>query len=459
MLEKLREWIMRMMGIKMEEMPSEPDRHRIAYETAKEENITATIAAKLAMLTFADSVSTVDGDGMRAEMIEGILMNLWNDGAKIAAQCMGKGGKVIMPFVHDGHIDITIGDQTRLAIRRMDGSRILAASIILSSWTHDDKLYYLLADYDVRGDVHTIRYKATDSEGNEVELHALEPWAEIEPEIVIRGVDRVLLGFLRCPRDNRKENQTYGVPITFGAENSIRELMEHMKIYRREFLLTRPMLGLDSTLWRSFGGDDKPFGIKEVRKTVQDGDDPFIPVETTSLDAKTPWQHYAPNIRVEAMEKRYNSLARRVEKDCGLSQGILTERQSLNYANKDEVRAAQYDTFSTIKAMRDEWERCMADVAYAVDVLAEAYGLTPAGSRNSYAISYDWDQSLIESTAETFAQMTELHSTGLISDAELRAWETGESIEDAQAWLDEHAEERKNPVDELLKNIGTPAEE
>jgi hypothetical protein len=174
-----------------------------------------------------------------------------------------------------------------------------------------------------------------------------------------------------------------------------------------------------------------------VKRTAQDSDSPFVPVEGMVLDNKTPWQQYAPGIRYEAMEARYNSLLRRVEKDCGLSQGILTERQSVNYANKDEVRAAQYDTFSVIKAMRTAWEKAIADLAYAVDVLAEFYGLTPAGARDQFEIEYDWDMSMVESTTESFQQLSELQSRGMISKAELRQWVRGGTIEEAQEAIEE----------------------
>jgi hypothetical protein len=190
----------------------------------------------------------------------------------------------------------------------------------------------------------------------------------------------------------------------------------------------------------------------DIKRTAQDSDSPFIPVESMVIDGKTPWQQYAPAIRHEAMEARYNSLLRRVEKACGLSQGILTERQSVNYANKDEVRAAQYDTFSVIRAMRAAWEAAIADVAYAADVLAEFYGLTPAGERGRYEIAYDWDMSLIESSAETYAQLSELQSRGMLSKAELRQWVRGGTTEEAQAAIDEiGSSDGESAIERLLR--------
>ena len=192
------------------------------------------------------------------------------------------------------------------------------------------------------------------------------------------------------------------------------------------------------------------------KRQVQDGDDPFIPVESMVIDGKTPWQQYAPSIRHEAMEQRYNTLLRRVEKACGLSQGVLTERQQLNYANRDEVRAAQYDTFSVVHAMRGQWEKAVADAAYAVDVLAEYFGLSPAGARGQYEIAYDWDTSLIESSEQAYQQLSELQSRGIVSKAELRQFVRGGTLEEAQAAIEEidRSGEHESAIDQILNAAG-----
>lgn len=472
MLEKLRNIIFRILGIKANPQPDAPDAYVRNYEDVTGENITATIANKLGMLTFADSectigdaISTANGDaigsgtqglGARSQLISAAITPLWSDGPSIAAQVFGKGGKVLVPSVHDGHIDIQPISQNRMIVKRMDGQRIMEASLLLDTCVIDAEGYWLIAHYSVDGSgTQAIRYRACTQGGAEVPLGIIPKWQSIQPDINITGTDRVLFGFLRCPRDNRKDQQIHGVPITYGAERDIAELVEHIAIYRREFKLSRMMLGLDASLWRDFGRgklDADGVTIADIKRTVQDSESPFIPVESMVIDGKTPWQQYAPNIRIEAMEARYNSLLRRVEKACGLSQGILTDRQQVNYANRDEVRAAQYDTFSIIKAMRQAWETAIQDVAYAIDVLAEFYNLTPSGARGQYEITYDWDTSMIESSTEAFAQMSELQSRGMVSKAELRQWVRGGTLEEAQEAIDEidASSESQSAIDRIL---------
>lgn len=460
MLEKIRTLILRLFGVKTAPVSEGPDNYTRNYENINSENITAIISNKLGMLTFSDSTCTVDNKGKRSELIAEVVADVFEKGPVITAQAFGKGGKVLIPFVHDGHIDVQAISQNRMLVRRMDGDKIMDVSILLDTCVIDTEGYWLIADYtvDENGTQH-IRYRACTHAGSEVPITSIPKWQNVQPEISITGTDRALIGFLRCPVDNRKDMHILGVPVTYGATKSIEELVEHIAIYRREFKLSRMMLGLDASLWRDFGRgklDANGVTIDDVKKTAQDSDSPFVPVEGMVLDGKTPWQQYAPSIRHEAMEVRYNSLLRRVEKDCGLSQGILTERQSVNYANKDEVRAAQYDTFSVVKAMRAAWEKAIADLAYAVDVLAEFYGLTPGGSRGQYEIEYDWDLSMVESSAESFQQLSELQARGMISKAELRQWVRGGTLEEAQQAIEEISASKENTseIDRLLSGGG-----
>ena len=473
MWDKLKDWLRQWLGIEVNTADSKsPDAAVRQYENITAENVTATIANKLAMLVFADSTMDVQEEGRenpsaRVVMIRDALAELWEiDASWITAQALGKGGKVLVPVVRGDRVNIDIVDHNRMLIRAMDGHKITSATLIADTETVDNTKYYLLVDYVLENGVQTIRYRVKAENGGWYDVSQIAKWAGITPEITIGNTDRLLFAYLRCPRDNRTDNKLLGVPVTYGAETLVAELVEHANIYRREYKLTRPMLGLDSTLWQNFGDNFSEasaprINIQSLRKTVQDGDDPFIPVEGSSLSDKSIWQYYAPAIRQEAMEQRYQSLCRRVEKACGLSQGILTERQTMNYANRDEVRAAQYDTFSVVKAVRNQWERVLDDLAYSIDVLAERFGLTAAGSRGRYVFEIDWDTSLIESSTEAFAQNMELHAAGMLSDAEMRQWVRGGTIEEAQEAIEEirKDKQRSGALDRILNDPDVGGEE
>ena len=422
------------------------------YEDINEENVTATVSNALASKVFGDSTMLIDGTGKRADMLRDILNTLWADDLPwITAQSFGKGGMVLVPMVTGGEVTISAVNQERFFILSSSGRKATGAALLAEVVEVNDQQYQRWIEYalDAAGN-QVIRTVITDTAGVPQPFDKVPAWASIEPEITIGGTDRLLLAFLKCPRDNRLESKAYGVPITYGAEREVAEIVEHFGIYRREYLLTRPMLGLDVSLWRS--KEDQSAAsvatIDQIKRTVQDSDTPFIPIDTPVMSDKGVWQHFAPAIRQEAMEARLQSLYRRLEKACSLSQGVLTERQALSYANKDEVRAAQYDTFAVLSAMRQNIEQVIDDLAYAVDVLAERFGLTPSGARGSYEIGFDWDYSMIESTEQSYAQLSDLQTRGGIKLARLAAWVTGDTEEEAQKEIDEvKATETSAPID------------
>lgn len=414
------------------------------YEDINGENITATISNALASKVFGDSDMVIDGTGKRVELLQDTLNSLWEDDLPwITAQAFGKGGMVLVPTVTGGEIVITAANQERLFVTSRRGRKASGAVLLAEVATIDTYEYQRWINYTMdENGTQMIQTVITDSSGVLVPFATVPAWASITPEVTIGGTDRLLLGFVRCPRDNRLESKAYGVPITYGAERELLETVEHYNIYRREILLSRMMLGLPATMWKNKNDTAAASitGIDQVKRTVQDDDTPFIPVESGIMDDSGNWQQYAPPIRFEAMEARMNHLYRRLEKACSLSQGILTEHQALSYANKDEVRAAQYDTFAVITAMRKNIEAAMVDVAYAVDVLAERFGLTPAGARGNYEIKFDWDMSMIESSEQTYKQLGDLQTRGGATIKRLNMWVTGndeaaaiKEIEEAKA--------------------------
>ena len=441
MWERLREWVLRWTDQK-DERPEWPrEGFSAAYEDVTRENITAVIAGKLAALTIGDSSFALTAPGgERGALIAEALERLWKEDARrVTARAFGKGAAVLVPAVTEtGRVEITEADQDRVLILRRDAGRPVSAALCLADGRAGNELCHLIAHYELKGDAHRIRYMAVTDGGAPVPLARVPGWERLPEEITVGRVDRLLLGFLKCPADPRRNGAELGVPITYGAEPLLEELREHLRIYRREYKLTRPMLGLDSTLWQT---EDRSIG--QVRRTVQDGDDPFIPFDAPALDGRGVWQYYAPAIRWEAMEARLKSLCLRIEKACGLSQGILTERQSVNYLNRDEVRAAMYDTYSVLRAMRYGWERAMEDLALAADALAERFALTPRGSRAAPVCAFDWDTSLIESTAEAFDQELKLHAAGAMSAPELRQWVLGGTLKEAEAAVDRIQAERE----------------
>ena len=96
MWDKIKNLVRKWLGINLPEEPQPVERFARDYEDIRSDTITATIANKLAMLTFADSTMQISDSGgaetlsARAQLVADKLTQLWeNDAGYIVAQTLG----------------------------------------------------------------------------------------------------------------------------------------------------------------------------------------------------------------------------------------------------------------------------------------------------------------------------------------------------------------------------------
>ena len=270
-----------------------------------------------------------------------------------------------------------------------------------------------------------ITQQFSDDKGNKIPTP--EFWKNIQEVRTITNVDRVLFGYIKSPINNRKANDKYGVPITYGCDATILEIKETMKQMIREYELKECFVGADVTM---FNG-----------KNALPSNGLFKKIDSTSDDF---FEVFDPQFRDYTI--RLQELYKRLEHEVGTSYGILSEVDS-QQATATEIKRSMYDTFTICDDMRTNIEKGLEDFFYACNVLANAYNLSPQGE---YELSFDWSYSLLEDTATEWSQLTYAQSKGVVKDVELRQWLfPDETLEESQKAIDEIKESQPS-VDDLL---------
>ena len=414
-----------------------------AYEDTERINFTAIISSKLAALIASESAAAVIPSGestqtTRIDLLNEVLERLWAKSRKFTARLLGIGGIVIVPYVSGGKIYMDIVPQNRVIVTKIRGDQIVGVTILADSITRNDSLsgggkrYYRWTDYqlDASG-VHLIRNRAT-SQDSMISLDAIEEWAGIPDELRINGVDRLLFSFIKSPVDNRQVQDLYGVPVTYGCDGIIKEIQETLAQVRQEFELKRSFVGVDERL---FGKDNRLPGNGLFRFLTGSTNDNL-------------WEIFDPAFRDSSYHNRLDNLFGLLEKQIGVSRGILTKPESRG-ATATEIKAGIYDTYSLVEATRDSIERGIEDFVYACNVLANAYQLSPSGG--DYEVRIDWSYALIESSAETFTQYLQGEAVGAIEAAEIRQYlMTDETLEEARARVEEIKTAKRSLGAELL---------
>lgn len=435
MFQKFIMWIFNIFGIQTQTTQKEVEdnqKYAVEYERIDEINFNSIFSNKLANYVINDSNVNITGENARVELLDKTTQSMWKKAKKITSMGFGYGGVILVPYVKSGKIYYNIVSQSRVTIDEVEGENIIGATIIADKRTvnrgiGNSKTYYRLTNYRVRNGNIEITQKFTDENGHEVAVPDF--WKNIELKKVITGVDRALFGYIKSPINNRKTDDKYGVPITYGCDSTIAEIKETMKQLYREYKLKETFVGADSTMFN--GRDSLP--LNGLFKKVDAGDDNFFEVFDPAFRPYT---------------ERLQELFKRLEHEIGTSAGILSEVNTAN-ATATEIKRSMYDTFTIVDDMRSNIEKGIEDFLYSANVLANAYNLTPQGE---YEVSFDWDYSLLEDSATVWNQLITAQAKGIVSNVEVRQWlKPDETIEDSQKAIDEIKAEEPS-VDDLIPN-------
>ena len=435
MFQKFIMWIFRLFNIQSQTTQKEVEdnqKYAVEYERIDEINFNSIFSNKLANYVINDSNVNITGKNARVELLDKTTQSMWKKAKKITSMGFGYGGVILVPYVKSGKIYYNIVSQSRVTIDEVEGENITGATIIADKKTvnkgiGNSKTYYRLTNYRVRNGNIEITQKFTDENGHEVAVPDF--WKNIELKKVITGVDRALFGYIKSPINNRKTDDKYGVPITYGCDSTIAEIKETMKQLYREYKLKEAFVGADSTMFN--GKDSLP--LNGLFKKVDAGDDNFFEV-------------FDPAFR--PFTERLQELYQRLEHEIGTSRGILTEPLS-SYQNTDETRRAMQDTASIIDAMRKNIEKGIEDFLYSANVLANAYNLTPQGE---YKVEYDWSYYFIESTMDTWNQLLIGFNNGVVSKEELRAFIYPSETDEAREKVLNEIKEQEPSIEKILSS-------
>lgn len=442
MFQKFIMWIFNIFGIQTQTTQKEVEdnqKYAVEYERIDEINFNSIFSNKLANYVINDSNVNITGENARVELLDKTTQSMWKKAKKITSMGFGYGGVILVPYVKSGKIYYNIVSQSRVTIDEVEGENIIGATIIADKRTvnkgiGNSKTYYRLTNYRVRNGNIEITQKFTDENGHEVAVPDF--WKNIELKKVITGVDRALFGYIKSPINNRKTDDKYGVPITYGCDSTIAEIKETLKQLVDEYRLKQTFLAIDYTMVRKDkkGNDIFP-SVSKLFKMFDSG--------TNDQDL---WQLYDPAFR--PYTERLQELFKRLEHEIGTSAGILSEVNTAN-ATATEIKRSMYDTFTIVDDMRSNIEKGIEDFLYSANVLANAYNLTPQGD---YEVSFDWDYSLLEDSATVWNQLTTAEAKGIVSKVEVRQWlKPDETLEDSQKAIDE-IKANEPTVDDLMPN-------
>lgn len=435
-------WILeKVFHIQTETKPVEVEnneKYAAEYERIDDINFSAIFSNKLANYVISDSNMNIIGDNDRVNLLDKIGQSMWKKGKKITSMAFGYGGVFLVPYVKKGKLYYSVVPQGRVTIDATEGDLITGATILaekkqISQGIGQTKTYIRWTNYRLENNNCIIEQKFSDETGRPIPTPSF--WENIMLKQTIANVDRALFGYTKSPINNRKSNDKYGVPITYGCDATISEIKETMKQLLYEYRAKKTFIGMDVTLFD---------------KNNQPPADGIYKLFDFGVDGEKKFEIFDPAFR--PYTERLQELYKRLEHEIGTSYGILSEVDTSN-ATATEIKRSMYDTFTICDDMRTNIEKGMEDFFYACNVLANAYNLS---SQGDYEVDFDWSYSLLEDPQAEFNQLLTGEAKGIVKKVEIRQWMfPDETLEESQKAIEEIREQEPD-IDELL---GTRNEE
>ena len=408
------------------------DRERIPWLKNNKElrslHLGSTIAKELARVVCSEINLEVQGDNERARYLNKIAKYIEQRLIRYTEQGIALGTGVLKPTVNTQHTIPTIGlqfvrlsDFLPLAVNEDD---ICIDSIFLSDISNDTVKYTRLERHTIIDDGYRVTNLAFETMvddafglGRPVELSKVPAWADLKPEATIENVTTPLYGLYTNPVANLNNLDS---PLGMSLYSTSKSLLEEADL-------------LWEQIWFEVkSGERKIFAPPSAYTQIHS--DKYIMerfYKELDIEDQSFIHDFSPALRNAAMSQRLQEIMRRIEENCGLSYGIISDPTDIAHT-ATEVKHSKERLMSTVLAVQNAMHTALKFTIQACSDLCDLYKITPAGD---WEFICDWDDSVVESREEKSARALQELQNGLIDDVESFMQTRGMSLDEAKDYV------------------------
>lgn len=274
--------------------------------------------------------------------------------------------------------------------------------------------------------------------GEQIPLEEVPEWADFEEETEFNGVKKLLFAYFKMPDANTID--LFSPLGVSGFSKAVKLIKQADMQYSRliwEFKGGELAIDVDrnALIDNSYKDDDgnihnrTSLGIMQQRLFRKTGIDTSIG-ETYKV--------FSPTLRDSSIINGLNTIKMQIEDVTALSRGTLSDANQTE-RTATELKINKQRTYQSNSEIQKELEKALKDLVYAMSVYADYYNLFT--TTEEYAVSFTWDDSIINDVQEELNTRLILTQNGIESKINLRMWYFGETEEQARAALAKIAEE------------------
>lgn len=365
-------------------------------------------------------------------------------------QGMAAGGMTIKPYPKDGHIFFDWTMDWSLYPIAFDDDGNLADVIFRDTYTEGKTIYTRLERHQVEGENVKITQRAfkstvRESLGVEINLSDVEYWAQLEPEVTVKNTDGQMFGWFKVAAANSIDvDSPMGASCYAKARNTIQEADKQYSRLLWEYEGSELAIDVDPTVLRPKKTEGGGLEMPHLNKRL------FRAVDADKGDHGDLYSVFSPTIRDASLINGLNQLLMRIEDQCGLARGTISDPNT-EARTATELKIVKQRTYTTVADNQKALEACLKNVIRAMDKYATLYKLAPEGE---YDVSFEWDDSIVTDSDQQMNERMTLLDAGLMGKVEFRMWYFGETKQQAidalKTIADEQAEAQKQALAGML---------
>lgn len=373
-------------------------------EKVKTLNLPAIIASELSRLVTTELETSVENKTLD-EAYQTVVRDLRHC---CELGCAG-GGLALKPVPENGRISVDYVSAESFFPTDYDTNGDITGAIFVDKLTKGDTVYTKLEQHRLEGKQYTIRNYAFKNEtqdpdvtidlGRPIPLTDVPEWAAIEEEKVIAPVLAPLFAYFKMPGTNPVDKTS---PL---GVSCFAKALDQIEQADRQY---------DRLLWEYEGSElalDLPadwFAFDEVKQKwrLPEGKERLFRVHDMD-DENNRYNIFSPAIRDASLFNGLDNLLKRIEFNCGLSYGTISDPQNVD-KTATEIISSKQRLYSTVKDIQLSLEDALQQLVYAMSVWMNLGGQTvPVGPE----VTFNWDDSIvIDKQAELLAMQQDVAS-------------------------------------------------
>lgn len=392
-------------------------------------NLPAAIAGEIARAVTIEMQVSITGSP-RAEFLAAQFATIMPRLREMVEKGCAKGGLIFKPWVDDQRIAVNFVQADQFYPVSFDSDGHMTGCIFADQRQIGNDYYTRLEYHQMTGRSCVVvnqafKSSSRDDLGFVVSLSAVPEWADLLPEATIESVERPLFAYFKFPLANNIDTTSpLGVSCYGRAESQIEEADRQWSRLLWEFESGERALYVDDLAF-DHDSDGKPvLPNKRLYRALKSGGN----VGDDAL-----FEDWTPTIREQNLLNGLEAILRRIEFQCGLAYGTLSNPQSVE-KTATEIAASRQRSQATITDTQKALQEALNHLLYAMDVWATLNNLAPAGS---YTATYDFDDSLVTDSEAQFSQDSRTVGMGSMPKWKFLVRNYGLTEQEAKQWIAE----------------------